>query len=453
MIDIYCHSDNEAERMYAVDILFNELLAIPKDKYLIHFEENCTDYVVRCEGKTIIIRDCFFKKYSEPLSYMREENLPEALNYYHGLNLEIPIIYGEDVYIERSDTIEVGLDIFASTFFMLSRWEEFVYDREKFGKVNKDNLFCLKHNIGQRLIVHEYEDLLRQLFAKIGIVCRNNRQYKVIMSHDVDGMLTPTIMDMSKTIYRQMRYGLPKHKPAILSFREMLSYKMHFPNEYKQFQMYQDICDKYKIEEWFLFKVCDKGEKECTYRYDDNRVKRVINKLNKKVGTNVKLGFHPSQSTFQNRDQWKKETDRITNLLGYVPSCGRNHQMLYNSDTYQAWELMSMFSRSIVVSNTSVIPVGFRSGIAVPYPLFDVFRRRTMNVKELNCPIMDACIRLHNYHSIDKIRHDVCAVIDQVKKHKGILLLTWHIYIRNVALINKYYSLCEEIVSQAVRDI
>ena len=39
--------------------------------------------------------------------------------------MEIPIIYGTDkMQRESNGDVVVGLDIFASTFFMLTRWEE-----------------------------------------------------------------------------------------------------------------------------------------------------------------------------------------------------------------------------------------------------------------------------------------------------------------------------------------
>lgn len=448
MIDIYCHCDNEAERTYAVDILFNELLAIPKTEYSIHFCDRSDSYEIKYGTKSIIIEDHFFLRFPEPLSYLHQDNIPTSLNFFHAFELEIPIIYGEDRIKEEPDHITIGLDVFASAFFMLSRWEEYCMGRNETGRCKSVTLFCSHFCIDKRPIVHEYEELLRLLFAKIGLSYPNTREYNVVMTHDIDGILTPTIFDIAKAWYRQKRHGMPKKTPTVLSAKDMLVYKKHYPNAYRQFQRYIDICKKYQVEEWFYFKVCDSGEEECTYRYDDRRLKRIVRRLKSEHSNQIKLGFHPSQSTFNNEEQWMKELIRIKEVLGNDIQYGRNHHMLYNCETNQAWER----SNISVISNQAVVPVGFRSGIAVAYQLFDIYERRPMMLKEVPTPIIDSSIRLYHYQSEEAMLSDVDDVIESVKRHRGTLLLTWHIYLRKVSLLDKYYDICNKVMERSKCD-
>ena len=74
-----------------------------------------------------------------------------------------------------------------------------------------------------------------------------------------------------------------------------------------------------------------------------------------------------------------------------------------------------------------------------------------MNLMEHPCQIMDTVIRYDEKTKSQEARwEEVRCIIDQVRKHQGELVLTWHIYIRNVKLIKDYYQWCEKTVQYAV---
>ena len=69
MITITCHNDNIAERTYAINVLFHDLLALNNEDYQIIFEASADMYVIEHQDKRIIIEDHFFRKYPNTLSY------------------------------------------------------------------------------------------------------------------------------------------------------------------------------------------------------------------------------------------------------------------------------------------------------------------------------------------------------------------------------------------------
>jgi hypothetical protein len=44
---------------------------------------------------------------------------------------------------------------------------------------------------------------------------------------------------------------------------------------------------------------------------------------------------------------------------------------------------------------------------------------------------------------------DIDEITGELKKYQGELLLTWHIYVRNVSLLRRYMDLCERIIEKA----
>ena len=453
MIRITCPNNNIPERTYSIDVLFKELLGLKREQYDILFDNHIDCYLIKYNDKTIVIEDHFFIRYPEPLSYLSSENLPKELKFFHGLGLEIPILYGVDKFICDGNKTIVGIDVFASTFFMLTRWEEFLLGREENGDCDENELFCVKKGIFTRPIVHEYEKLIKLLLIDSDIQC-DDRKYKVVMSHDVDGFLTPSFGDIIKSMLRQLRYGPPKNKVLNLTWQEKIKYKQSFPNAICQFELYAELCRNYNIPEWFYFKVCNVGEKECTYKFDDKQTKEVVRWLKNQKNDFIIPGFHPSQSTFENEKQWDKEIERIKDLLCVAPQIGRNHHLLYNQRMLRMWEKTAKGNPDSVLEISNCVfhnHIGFRSGVASPYHLFDLFERRPMKLREHPCQIMDTVIRYHRKKESEKeIWNEIETVVKSAKEHECELVLTWHIYIRNIKLIFNYFKWCQNVVKYAV---
>ena len=448
MIQFTCPNNNVPERTYAIDALFADVLGCNRNDYSVQFRDDVQNYELDVNGKKYTIEDRFFNRFVEPLSYLKLDNIPEELVFFHGLGLELPIIYGEDKFVRKENGAVIGLDIFASTFFMLTRWEESLLGREEKGDCDESQLFCVRRGIHQRPIVNEYADFIRKLLSSD--ISFSTRNYEVVLSHDVDGFLTPSWFQIAKDIVKQTIHGAPKNKVLNLTWMEEMKYKRAFPSAYSQFELYTALTEKYNIPEWFYFKVCGKGEKEATYLFNGKETKLIVDKLNEKNNPNFVLGFHPSQNMFSNKGQWNKEVSRITELLHEKPRIGRNHHLLYNYETLRLWEKIANYPLNI--SNCVFHKrQGFRSGICFPYHHFDLYERRVMNLIEHPCQIMDMGIRYDSKeHSEQQIWNEIKMIIDIVKSYGGELVLTWHIYEKKKKVILNCFNWCEKTVQYAV---
>lgn len=448
MIRITCPNDNIPERSYAIEALLVDILGCGQKDYVLSFSDEIRNYELITETRKVIVEDHFFIHHKQPLSYLRLENIPDESALFHGAGYELPIIYGEDHFIEEDSVTIVGLDLFASVFFMLSRWEESLLGREEKGDCDEANLFAVKHGFYNRPVVNEYAEFLQSLLPDD--IKLPERQYQVVLSHDVDGFITPSWKRIAKDFVKQTLHGAPKNKVRNLTWQEEIKYKIAFPSEFDQFEFYTNLTDKYRIAEWFHFKVCGRGEKEATYLFNDERTKGIVGRL--KDDPRHVMGFHPSQNVFGQGQQWEKEVSRIRGLLGADPTVGRNHHLLYNHTMMEFWEGIS--EACLDISNCVFHKrQGFRSGACVPYHVYNIFQRRAMNLMEHPGQIMDSVIRFDEKTKSRETRwEEIRCIVDQVRKHQGELVLTWHIYVRNAKLIKEYFQWCERTMRYAVKE-
>ena len=297
MIIITCPNNNIPERTYVIEVFFGDVLGCQPDDYSIKFAD-IKNYEMVVDDITITIEDHFFNHYVEPLSYLKPESLPVKLSYFHAFGMELPIIYGVDKYCQDENSVLIGLDVFASTCFMVTRWEEYLLGREENGDCDESLLFCVKHNIYQRPIVNEYAELIGKLISSR--ISLSKRYFEVILSHDVDGFIPPTRGRIFRDMIYHTAHKMIRNTTMSFSWRDKIDYKRHFPDCFIQFEMFTALAEKYNIAEWFYFKVCGKRETEATYYFDDSRTIDIVNRLRAKNNPKVVLGFHPSQNVFKN---------------------------------------------------------------------------------------------------------------------------------------------------------
>ena len=96
-------------------------------------------------------------------------------------------------------------------------------------------------------------------------------------------------------------------------------------------------------------------------------------------------------------------------------------------DVRKTWDILN--ANEIKYDLTLGYPemIGFRCGICYPFKVFDIKTKSKLELVEIPLIMMD--VTLTNYMKINEtkeLNEIIVRVIDQVKKHNGILNLIWH---------------------------
>ena len=387
MIKIKIPNNNINERKYIIDIIFKEFLGL---EYVI--EIGSQNYEITLEnGNTLIIEDHFFNNFSNDLEYLKEENIPKSIEFGKNdfiVEDDIPVIYGTNTLITNNQsTIICGIDIFASSFFMLTRWEEYVNKtRDKHNRFPAYASLAYKHNFLDRPVVNEYVEMLWNMLRFLS--CnreRKKREFELILTHDVD------VAYKYKNLFfmiRELTGDLIKRK-NIKQFLNTLSYQTKFllnkvNDPFDTYDYLMDISEKVEEKSYFFLHSSNSAKQDVN---NDKFLKQVSQKILKRGHY---LGYHPSYDAYNDFELFIKDKEKIENIIEQKLTFGRAHYLRFEiPTTWQIWEDANMeWDSSLSYADKE----GFRCGVCYPYSVFDIISRKKLNLKERPLIVMEGSL-------------------------------------------------------------
>lgn len=372
-----------------------------------------------------IYESCLFGR-----EYLKLESMPrEPIDWYK----DIPIIYkGEgninkwvEYYKEDNvNSIETNIDIIASSFFMVSRYEEVVNPVEdKYERFPAYASLAYRQNFLNIPVVNAYIELLGSWIKSIDSRINMKKLWKgagfaVCLTHDIDELRKYRLRPPIRHLYLTLRERKIGKFFALLC--DYLNSKIR-GDPYDKFDYLMDLSDRYGFGSSYYF-MC-RGENKFEKYYDvcNNRVIRLLRKIRDR---DFEIGLHSSLNAYCDTRILTAEKDKIEKSLGSKIFGVRQHYILWK--TPESW--LTHEQAGFKYDDTLYFPnyEGFRGGICFPYKPFDILRNRTLNIWEVPITVMECSLFLHQALSPSQVLKRTKSMIDTVSKYQGLFVLLWH---------------------------
>lgn len=428
VISIHLPPGFRNERRYTVTTLFETFLGL--DVHIIEETEG-NRYSIIYNRNRIIIPDAFFCGVTTG-EYISKELIPATIEFYFDKRYghsAFPVIYGKNrVKFSQSDgaiEIHCEIDIIASVFFMLSRWEDVALnEKDVHGRYRAENTLACRFDFIEEPVVNHYCEFIWGLLKKIGVPesLRLKRSYRVIPTHDID---TLVFWNKRKKIARMLLGDILKRRSPGMALMHLISYlqsKIDVKNDpgylYDEFT---NISDLYGTVSEFYFQAGKKTKYDNGYSLDTALFRTIIDTI-KKSGHG--LGFHPGYSTFTDKGLWKEQYSTLGRHIGKAPDKCRQHYL--KADLMQTpviWEDMGIkYDSSLAYAERA----GFRCGVCYEFPIFSLSRHRTLGVTEMPTIFMDKTLLNYNRNTWEEVLQIAGNLAGKVRKVGGSFVLLWH---------------------------
>lgn len=437
---------NISERTYIIDILIGEFLGL---SYSVEVSDT-TNYHLIFDENEVIIEDHFFSQYQEDLSYLGIEAIPKAVIYAQNQftsEADVPVLYGNDKMVVEESRIIFGNDIFAASFFMLTRWEEYVNPaRDIHNRFSARDSISYKFDFLDRPIVNEYVEMLWAMLVHLEYKEeRKKQEYEFVLTHDVDVLRS---YKGKNALMRRVIGDLYLRKSPIKAIKSIEEYiqikRKKILDPYDTFSWLMDLSEEANLKSRFYFMSGGITSYDNRYNINEPVALKIIEEIKKREHI---IGFHPSYDAYNNPIQWNKEKDKLEKTVNQKVTEGRQHFLRFEAPlTWQIWNDNQM-DRDLSLSYADM--EGFRSGVCYEYSVFNFLQREKLRLKEMPMIVMEGSFTKYQDISPEQMTEEILILLKIVKKYNGKFVFLWHNSSFNVATWFQYKQVYEKVIQQA----
>jgi hypothetical protein len=323
------------------------------------------------------------------------------------------------VFFQAASDADLPFDIFAASFFLVSRYEEYLeFTPDEFGRYPAAASLSYKYGFLSIPIVDIWaKAMAKGLLKKFQSIVFKRNEYKSLITIDLD----QPFAYLGKGLIRSLG-GL---------FRDLTSSERRVSDRYNTvakgekdpYQVFNYITeniDSNNADARFFFPVGDYSEFDKNPSWKNDEYRQFLLSLSVKY----KHGLHPSYYAAGKSSMILTESQRLNSILGNKVVLSRFHYLrLFFPQSYR-----DIIKAGIVEDYSMGYPEepGFRAGIARPFYFYDVLEDYQTNLKIFPFQVMDAT--LYKYKHLDPVASKdlILKLIAATKNVGGLFVSIWH---------------------------
>ncbi len=393
-----------------------------RDEHNAHHVGYCTDKTQWPKYKVVIVPSNFF----DSNVYGTQNSMPSLpLQEIEG----IPLLYGSPRIDRIDDTIVCYADFIASSYFLLSRYEEFINpntNRDSHGRYIGKLSIPAKANFIHRPIIEEYSNFLRLLLQQAGLALNDipNKIEHIYLTHDVDSI----------TNYRRLRGFVGSLYRSIFKKSESLSAILRANFNINNDPIYtfpwilqQDNLIARATQIYFI-----KAARQASGfdRPIYNLIGKNFDKLKRdilKSSPNAIFGLHASYQSGNTPDLINDEKKRLQHSVENQQITTSRHHFLRS---LQPNDMEALIDANITDDYTMGYAdiAGFRLGTCRATKFINPATRKLTALTLHPLTAMDCTLTEPHYMNLDykQAFSYSQSLINETEKHNGDLCLLWH---------------------------
>jgi Family of unknown function (DUF7033) len=326
---------------------------------------------------------------------------------------EIPVLFS-------NNSEDIPFDIFAASFYLLSRYEEYLpSQKDSYGRYLAKNSILYQSDIIDKPIVNiwlnEFKKILKE---KFGLLEFPKSEFSFTPTIDIDNAFA----FLHKGFVRNIASGLKKTFKLEFSH---LKYQMDVlkgnqPDPYDTYNFMSEIHKRNNLPPIYFFLVGSYNRNDTNISIKNKAFQRLI----KEQALNASIALHPSTKAHLNIEKLKKEKLFLENLLDAEITKSRNHFLLLSiPESYE--NLIDAGIKDDYSMGYSEIN-GFRAGISTSFKFYNLNKEKEEDLAIHPFAFMDATFQYYlKSNHVDSLKI-MKNLIEEVKVVDGNLISLWH---------------------------
>lgn len=269
-------------------------------------------------------------------------------------------VYGRD--------LDLTFDLFASVFYIISRYEEYLPHREdKHGRFLAQDSIAYQNGFLDKAIIDRWSliaaELIKKYYPEFTVPHRN---YRFVQTVDIDAAYCYLNKGFFRTLTGLFRDIFHLHDFVEAKCRMRTIFKKE-KDPYDTFDYILNLKMKYKGTYLIFFTLlADYGIHDKSISYHNNDFRMLLQHL----GDYAKMGIHPSYHSIEEPHKLEIEANRLSEILHRTIVRNRFHFLRFRLP--QSYNNLIQNNILHDYSMGYAETPGFRAGTTTPYPFYDV---------------------------------------------------------------------------------
>ncbi|MGB0917741.1 MAG: polysaccharide deacetylase family protein [Flavobacteriales bacterium] len=327
---------------------------------------------------------------------------------------------GKYFYSISSDKSIMKFDVFAASFFLLSRYEECLpHIRDQYNRFEAKESLAYKNKFLTQPVVDQW-------VIKLGEILQSNypelkfkkREYKFLSTIDIDNAYAYKHKGFFRTAGAYGRSLATRNFKEVVERTNVLLGRQQDPYDTYDFQL--DIQQQFNVETLYFFLLADYGVNDKNVPHYNQKFQSLI----KHLADYAKVGIHPGFNSNQKVEKLKTEKKRLEKIIHRSVVKSRQHFLiLHVPHTYQ-----NLIDNDILEDHSMgyAAHTGFRAGTCTPYRYYDLDLETTTELIVHPFTMMEATLKYYMKLSPEESKAHITELIKTVKSVNGTFISLWH---------------------------
>lgn len=348
--------------------------------------------------------------------------VPEGLLNENGISpKEISVTQwkGLPVFFTSLAASDFPFDIFAASFYLVSRYEEYTDEGcDEHGRYKATSSVAFKNSFLQIPVVDLWvREFARAFIRKFRNIAIKRNEFRSLLTFDADQPYVFVGKNIMESIggfvgdIRSNSQNIRKRYRAVTRSEK---------DPYDVFDYMTRIAEENKADTRFFFPVGDhsKHDKNPSWKNPDYR------ELIKILSGKHAFGLHPSYKAAFNPLLFESEKKHLVEISGSAVNCSRFHYLRFRlPESYR--NLLKAGITEDYSMGYSDEP-GFRSGIARPYFFYDLEEEKQTELRICPFQVMDETLFQKKQLDNDAAIQVINTIITRVRGVGGMFVSIWH---------------------------
>ena len=396
--------------MYVFDLIFRQLL--------------CLDFDLTTDAEA-------FKAYTEPKLHYGSQRLDDE-----------PFVKSMEMLFERhvheqafrtvdfEDTVApfavfgndnlLPFDVFAATFFLVSRYEEYLSQvRDQYGRFRAESSWMFENGMLHKPLVNIWAkalgNRLKSIYPDLPI---KQPKFTFVPTYDIDAAWAYKHKGIYRTVGGFFKDLAEGDKARMQERHQVLRGKQKDPFDSFDFQF--ELQKEFKLKPIY-FILCgdyDTNDKNISIK------KPAFQSLIKRLGDYADVGIHPSFSSYLDIDKMRREIDNLSEVLHRPLTKSRQHFLRMNLP--RSYQKLIELDISDDYTMGFASQAGFRAGIADTFRFYDLENDMVTNLRVHPFALMDGTMRDYLNLDVEASFQLAKQLVDEVKAVGGTFICLTH---------------------------